>query len=398
MLQVVQTRESKELLSYVLAHEIVGYGPISMLMDNYGEIEEIVINSPGSNIGVYHSAYGYCTTNLRFNGEREFRYVVNKIVAYAERELNSSNPIIDAQLLDGSRIHAQLKPYSLNGPIASIRLNGGKRMDLRKLMELKTVSPELLAYIWLAIDSNLNIVVSGAPASGKTSLLMALHALVPSYQRVIVIEEDVNELRYSSSINVVSLQGSSILGRTNLRDQIINSLHLRPDRLIVGEVRGSETREVLSGSNLGIPFMTTMHSNGSGQALIDRLRSKPMSVEEQLISMLDVSVFMRQRDIKHRVAEQLTEYLWLSRGEIGMEEAGAVENTYKVQEIPVSGPFDNALLQRSKVIQSYSSHMRVTQAATVKEFKKRATFLKALLESGGGVSAEDYLEKFGEIK
>ncbi|HUY70390.1 MAG TPA: type II/IV secretion system ATPase subunit [Candidatus Baltobacteraceae bacterium] len=398
MLQGIETKEGKELLAYILAHETVGYGPISMLIDNHAEIEEIVINSTDANIGIYHATYGYCTTNLRFSGEREFRYVVNKLIACAERELNTANPVIDAQLVDGSRIHAQLKPYSLNGPIASIRLNGGKRMDIRKLMQLKTVSPELLAYLWMAIDANLNIVVSGAPASGKTSLLMALHALVPRTQRVIAIEEDVNELKYGSFMNVVSLQGSSLLGRVSLRDQIINSLHLRPDRLIVGEIRGGETKEVLSGSNLGIPFMTTMHSSGSGQPLIDRLRSRPMSVEEQLISMLDVSVFMKQRDIKSRVAEQITEYLWLSRAEIKVEEATALGREYRLTEIAKNGSLDLSLLHGSKVVFAYASARMVTHGIALKELKKRATFLKALLESDAKTDVDDYIGKFGEIR
>ncbi|HVC58202.1 MAG TPA: type II/IV secretion system ATPase subunit [Candidatus Acidoferrales bacterium] len=398
MLQGIETKEGKELLAYILAHETVGYGPIGMLIDNHAEIEEIVINSSDSNIGIYHASYGYCTTNLRFSGEREFRYVINKLVAYAERELNAANPVIDAQLVDGSRIHAQLKPYSLNGPIASIRLNGGKRMDIRKLMQMKTVSPEVLAYLWMAIDANLNIVISGAPASGKTSLLMAMHVLVPRSQRVIAIEEDVNELKYGSFMNVVSLQGSSLLGRVSLRDQIVNSLHLRPDRLIVGEIRGSETKEVLSGSNLGIPFMTTMHSSGSGQPLIDRLRSRPMSVEEQLVSMLDVSVFMRQRDVKNRVVEQVTEYLWLSRAEISVDDAMALNREHKMRDMVQNGSLDTSSLPASKLIFAYASARMVTHGTALKELKKRATFLKALLESDGKTDVDDYIGKFGEIR
>ena len=398
MLQGIDTKGSKELLAYILAHETVGCGPISMLMDNYSEVEEIVVNSPSSNIGIYHASYGYCTTNLRFKGERQLRYVVNKLISCAERELNSSNPIVDAQLSDGSRLHAQLKPYSLNGPLASIRLNGGKRMDIRKLMQLKTVSPEILAYLWMAIDANLNIVISGAPASGKTSLLMALHALMPGYQRVIAIEEDVNELRYGDFINVVSLQGSSLVGRPSIKDQVINSLHLRPDRLIVGEIRGDEAKEVLSGSNLGIPFMTTMHSTGSGQALLDRLRSRPMSVEEQLMSMLDISVFMRQRDIKTRIAEQVTEYTWLSRGEISVDEATKANGQCLFREIVANGIFNLAMAQDSKVISAYASARALTHSMATKELKKRATFLKSLLESDNNISVDDYIGKFGEIR
>ena len=318
------TNEKKELLAYLLAHETVGYGPISILLEDSKNIEEIVVNSPTSNICVYHSIHGFCTTNLRFNSERDFRYMINKTIRAAEREINSNAPIIDAQLNDGSRVHAQLRPYSINGAAASIRLNGGKSMDLRRLMDLGTVTPELLAYLWLAIETNHNIIISGAPASGKTSFLLALNAFVPRYQRVITIEEDVNELKfYSNFMNSVSLQGSTVLGRASTRDQVINALHLRPDRLIVGEIRGSETNEMLSGSNYGVPFMTTMHSSGNGQAVVSRLQAKPMGVEPQILTMLDVSIFMRQEGLMSRKVESVVEYRWLSRDEISVEDLDA---------------------------------------------------------------------------
>ena len=175
------TKESKELLAYIIAHDTVGFGPISILLEDQQNIEEIVVNAPTASIGIYHASYGYCTTNMRFNSERDFRYTLNKMIAATEREINSCTPIIDAQLNDGSRVHAQLKPYSVNGTLATIRLNGGKRMDLRRIMQLGTATPEELAYLWLAIESNHNIMIAGAPASGKTSFLLALNAFVPRY-------------------------------------------------------------------------------------------------------------------------------------------------------------------------------------------------------------------------
>jgi len=179
--------ENKDLLAYIVAHDTVGFGPMSILMEDRQNIEEIVVNAPTAPIGIYHATYGYCTTNLRFNSEKDFRYTLNKMIADTERELNSSTPIIDAQLDDGSRLHAQLRPYSVNGALATIRLNGGKRIDMRRIMHLGTASAEELAYLWLAVESNLNIVIAGAPASGKTSFLMALNSLVPRYTRVITI-------------------------------------------------------------------------------------------------------------------------------------------------------------------------------------------------------------------
>ena len=390
--------DEKELLAYMVAHDTVGYGPISMLLDDRPNMEEIVVNSPKANIGIYHSKYGFCTTNLRFNSERDFRYMINKLICSTERELNSSAPIIDAQLDDGSRVHAQLRPYSVNGAAASIRLSGGKSMDLRRLMELGTATPELLAYIWLALETNHNILISGAPASGKTSMLLALNAFVPRYQRVITIEEDVNELKfYSNFMNSVSLQGSTIEGRASVKDQVINALHLRPDRLIVGEIRGSEANEMLSGSNFGIPFMTTMHSSGNGQAVVNRLQAKPMGVESQILSMLDISIFMRQEGLMSRKVDSVVEYCWLSRDEIGVDELNGGEQ-FRMLETGKDGALLPDTLERSKAMRAYSKAHLLSMARCRKELGKRAAFLKSMLESECGTSAPDYIVGYGEIK
>ena len=398
LLNGTNTSEKKELLAYLLAHETVGYGPISILLEDNKNIEEIVINSPTSNICIYHSMHGFCTTNLRFNSERDFRYMINKTIRAAEREINSNAPIIDAQLNDGSRVHAQLRPYSINGAAASIRLNGGKSMDLRKLMDLGTVTPELLAYLWLAIETNHNIIVSGAPASGKTSFLLALNAFVPRYQRVITIEEDVNELKfYSNFMNSVSLQGSTILGRASTRDQVINALHLRPDRLIVGEIRGSETNEMLSGSNYGVPFMTTMHSSGNGQAILNRLQSKPMGVESQILTMLDVSIFMRQDGLTSRKVDSVLEYRWLSRNEISVEDLAA-GSEMKMFEISKDGVLNEDSLEGSKVLDAYIKTHLLSQARCRKELKKRAEYLRDMPASRDGGSVPDYIADYWAIK
>ncbi len=388
------TKESKELLAYMIAHDTVGFGPISILLEDQQNIEEIVINAPTSQIGIYHATYGYCTTNMRFNSERDFRYTLNKMLASTEREINANTPIIDAQFNDGSRVHAQLKPYSVNGTLATIRLNGGKHMDIRRILQLGTATPEELAYIWIAIESNLNVVIAGAPASGKTSFLMALNAFVPRYSRVVTIEEDVNELKqYSNFTNVVALQGSSISGKTSLKDQVVNALHLRPDRLIIGEIRGNEASEVLSGSNFGIPFMTTMHSSDNGNAIISRLQAKPMSVEPQLISMLDCAIFMRQKGMQSRALDSVAEYRWLSRNEIRADDPDLTE--HRVAYIVKEGTLSSEALSGSKVIGAYAKMHALRVQAVIKGLKSRAAFLDELTHIAD-TDTDDYIASYGE--
>ncbi|MCW6160309.1 MAG: type II/IV secretion system ATPase subunit [Candidatus Micrarchaeales archaeon] len=393
-----KTNERKDVIAYLVAHDIIGHGPISILLEDASNIEEIEINSPDSNISVFHTLYGRCVTNLRFNSENSFRLVVNRLISAAEKELNSTFPIIDAQLADGSRVHAQLKPYSIKGAAASIRLNTGKGIDIRRLIETKTASPIALAYLWLAIEAKKNIIISGAPASGKTSLLLAINALVGRRQRIVTIEEDINELKFFPNFtNVIPLQGSSRSGDIGLRDQVINALHMRPERLIIGEIRGSEAKEAFSGANLGIPFMTTMHTSGNGLSIINRLVSAPMLVEQSTLNMLDLSLFMMQNAGGNRYLESIVEYNWHSRGEVETDACMQDWPGLKLNTIMKNGVFDEETLKASKVVKAFSEYKGETAAETLKELKRRARFLSSMILDKNHVKASyEYIAAYNE--
>jgi type IV secretory pathway ATPase VirB11/archaellum biosynthesis ATPase len=366
--------DNREIIAEVVAHDVAGSGPFSMLMDSSKNIEEIVVNSPRSNVALYHSRYGYCTTNLRFIGEKDLRYTVNKLIAGANRELNSANPVVDTHIDNGSRIHAQTYPCTASGCTVSVRLKNGWRFDVRRLIKCGSASPETFAYIWMALDSDQNMIISGAPASGKTTILLAMCAMIPRYRRIITIEEDMAELElHPGFMNVVPLKGSILSGKVSVKDQIINALHLRPDRILVGEVRGDETKEVFFGSNLGVPFMTTMHSSSDGMGVIGRLQAKPMSVEPALMQMLDLSLFMRQGEKSRRIVDSITEYHWLSRTETSID-----NDLGEMKLLPVvsDGVLNNRALQKSKVIARFAASRIVTRDAAIKELGKRAAFLK----------------------
>lgn len=377
--QKYETGAQKDVLAYLVAHDVVGLGAFGILLEDSQNIEEIEVNAPSANIVLYHSKYGRCRTNLRLNGEREFRFSINRVIRAAGRELNSLSPVIDTQLTDGSRVHAQLWPYSNSGAAASIRLNNGKGMDLKRLIATGTASSEALAYLWMAIDARMSMVIAGAPAAGKTSFLVALHALFPAFERVLTIEEDVNELRfYSNLMNVVSLKGSTRKGDVQLRDQVINALHMRPERLIVGEMRGGEAREAFAGANLGVPFMTTVHSSENGMAILGRLSSKPMDVERHTLSMLDVSVLMKRLDGSKRLMESIVEYGWLCRAETIPEDLN--DDTFGVKTVYLSrnGVMDQKALKESKVMKAYADARMESVQCAVREMKRRAKFLDGM--------------------
>ncbi|MDE1857121.1 MAG: CpaF family protein [Candidatus Micrarchaeota archaeon] len=395
---LLTTEDKARVIAYLVAHDVVGYGPLSILLEDSRNIEEIIVNSPTSNIAIYHAKYGYSTTNLRFRGERDFRFIANRVADGAEAELNSLNPIIDAKLLDGSRVHAQLKPYAISGAVMSIRLNSSKKVTLKKLVETATASPETLAYLWMAVEARLNIIVSGAPASGKTSLLLCVSQFIPKHSRVVTIEESVNELDFSENFsNLVQLNGNALGRGSSIKDQIVNALHLRPERIIVGEIRGPETREVFSGANLGVPFMTTMHSSENGLVLLNRLSAKPMSVEPQAINMLDMSVVMEHPNPNTRRLSSITEYSWLVRGEAEPEKcAEAAGQQLIVNDIVRDGVMVPDALKNSKAVSAFAKMYTLSRSGAMSELKRRAKFIAALPDASPR-EISDIFDSYGAI-
>lgn len=370
--------ERTKILSYIVAHDTVGLGPISILLDDSEELEEIEINSPMAEIAVYHRRYGRCSTNLRFNSEVDFRYTINRLAAASGKELGQTNKVIDAQL-GTCRLHAQTGPYSIGGGSASIRLDHSRSIGLRDVLIGGVLSSGVMAYLWMAIECGKNIVICGAPGAGKTTILTILSAFVPADCRAITIEEDINEIHLDRHLgNVVQLQS----GRygAGLADQIRNALHMRPEILFVGEIRGAEANDVFSGSNIGIPFMTTMHSDGNGNELIARLRSKPMHMEDGLLQKLDISLFVRKNAEGSRKVESIVEYLW-------ERELGAVP--LNVMEIASGSSVKGAAIEGSLVLAQYAKTRGVGRELAFKEFKNRTRHID-MLTSGNFINTDPY--------
>ncbi len=377
--------ETAGFLAYLIAHDTVGYGPFSMLLDASNDLEEIEVNAPTLPIRVYETEFGDCQTNLRFASEQAFRLGINKLIYKAEKELGASMPVVDAQV-ENARIHAQIKPYAQSGGVATIRLRKRKVLGLPELLQNGTVGADTLAYAWLAVECGMNILVSGAPASGKTTLLNTLLSFVPFHHRTVVIEEDINEIDASNSLNnIVALYGTKF-GKLSVRDQAINALRLRPDRLVVGELRGEEAKEIFASANLGIPFMATMHSNEGAYTILKKLAVKPMAVEVKSLSMLDIAFYMKQTGITERKLYAGYEFRWLSRGETdsGIEIAG-VDKVGVFEPIKL-GRLDAEYIPHSKVIEAYAKKNGISVKSALKELAKRQKFLESLAKEQGDVA------------
>ena len=381
-----------EPLSYVVAHDTAGCGPISIILEDKQNIEEIEINSPQSPIMVYSTKYGRCITNLRFSSEFAFRSAINRMITETEKEINENTPIIDAQVAD-LRLHAQIRPYAISGATASIRVGGRKEIDLSYILDKRTASPDILAYLWLAIECKYNLIVSGAPASGKTTLLSALNAFVPSNEKVITIEEDVNEINGTGISNVIALYGSRYNAVTP-KEQVINALRMRPSRIIIGEMRGEEAKDLFMGANIGISFAATMHSNEGGMQILKKLMVKPMCVDIKGIGALDIAIYMKQIDISKRIISGISEYKWLSRAETNEGTNLGNEDMVQVNEIIKECKIDKSALKESKLISTYSRINGITMKDTLKEFEKREKLIEKSVDHAKLNSVEDTIRKY----
>ena len=244
------SREDRERLLAEIADDVVGYGPLERLLADES-ISEVMVNGPHE-IWVERQGRLY-ETNLRFNDDSHLRRIINKMVAQVGRRIDESSPMVDARLPDGSRVNAVIAPLSLSGPLLTIRKFSQKRFGLDELVRIGTLSRETVEFLRLGVEAELNILISGGTGAGKTTLLNALSASVPNSDRIVTIE-DAAELQLKQE-HVLRLEArpKNIEGEGEIaiRDLVRNSLRMRPDRIIVGEVRGAEALDMLQAMNTG---------------------------------------------------------------------------------------------------------------------------------------------------
>ncbi|MDE1851246.1 MAG: CpaF family protein [Candidatus Micrarchaeota archaeon] len=365
----------KELLSYLIAHDTVRFGPFSMLLENKEGIEEVELNSLSDPICIYDADHGRCRTNIHFRDDDSFRNDINRLIASSERELGEKSPVIDVQVA-GSRIHAQTWPYATGGALASIRLANRKGVGFEQMLGANALSLESLVYLWMALDSRANIVIAGAPASGKTTLLRNMLSLIPAYVKTVTIEEDVGEIGLDGYPNHIAALYGARHGSVTPKDQVINALRIRPDRIVVGEIRGEETGNMFMGANIGIPFITTMHSNDDANAIVRRLMLKPMAVDLQAIAMLDVCLYMKQSGINDRRLTDIYEYRWLSRAETESGTEIEKSDLVAITKVCENGMFNMEKLESSKIIEIFGKRNDMYAKQPHREFMKRLKFLE----------------------
>jgi pilus assembly protein CpaF len=264
--QELLSEPEREQLTEEVMSEVFGLGPLDALMHDPG-ITDILVNGPHS---VYVERHGRLElTGVRFYDNAHLLQIVQRVAARVGRRADEMSPMVDARLEDGSRVNAIIPPLSLTGPVLSIR-RFGVRLGSDELLNNGTMPPEMLALLRAAVEARISILVSGGTGSGKTTLLNALSAFIPGEERLITIEDSAElRLRQSHVVSletrIASVEGS---GEIRQRELVRNALRMRPDRIIVGEVRGGEALDMLQAMNTGHEgSLTTIHANDTRDSL-----------------------------------------------------------------------------------------------------------------------------------
>jgi pilus assembly protein CpaF len=285
---IPMTMVEREKLTEEILDEVFGLGPLEQLLKD-ATVSDILVNGFDN---VYVERGGRLVeTNIRFKDSQHLRMIIDRIVSAVGRRIDDSSPIVDARLADGSRVCAVIPPLSLIGPVVSIRRYGKKLLTTEDLVKNETFTTGMLDFMSGCVEARLNIVISGGSGSGKTTLLNTLSRFIPEEERIITIE-DTAELQLQQN-HVVRLETRPMniegAGAITQRDLLINTLRMRPDRIIVGESRGAEALDMLQAMNTGHDgSMTTVHANTARDAF----------------SRLETMVLMASSNVPDRVIRQ----------------------------------------------------------------------------------------------
>jgi pilus assembly protein CpaF len=302
-------------LAEELTEETLGLGPLAPLMADPA-VTDILVNAADQ---VYVERFGRLErTDVRFRDDEHVVRVIERIAGQLGRRIDASSPMADLRLADGSRVNATLPPVTIDGPTISIRRFGRRRLRREQLLTLGMMSQDMLRFLDIAVRARRNLLISGGTGAGKSTLLGALAEVIPDHERVVTIEDTAELVLDQEHVVRMETRPPNIegQGRITARDLVINSLRMRPDRIIVGEVRGPEALDMLQAMNTGHDGgMTTIHANAPRDA-ISRLETMVLmagtelpsrAVREQIVSAIHLIVHVRRFEDGVRRVETISE-------------------------------------------------------------------------------------------
>jgi len=369
------------LINYILLYTI-GLGELEIL--SYDEnIEEITVNSAKDNIWIYHKKYGWCRTNLFIKSEDQIANYSSIIARRVGKQITNLTPMLDATLPDGSRVNATLFPISGFGNTITIRRFSKNPWTVTRMIKSGTITSTLLAQIWLYMQYEISFLVAGGTGSGKTSMLNALAQFIPPNHRVISIE-DTRELTLPKYLQWVPLvtrfQNSEGKGEVTMLDLLINSLRMRPDRLLVGEVRRQREAEIMfEAMRTGHSVYATIHADNSAQA-INRLTTPPINLPKTMLDSLGaIIVQFRNRITSTRRTLEIAEVL----------DDGSVNVLYRWNPKKEKYEKVNKMKKTLELIQIYTG---MTEEDIMLDLKEKESILEWMVEKD-----IDGVDEVGEV-
>jgi pilus assembly protein CpaF len=342
----LSTSERERLVSDV-QHELFGLGPLEPLLKD-PTISDILVNSHDT---IYIERRGKIEpTTVRFKDDEHLMRVIERIVSSVGRRIDESSPMVDARLQDGSRVNAIIPPLSIDGPVLSIRRFGADPLRMSALIDHKALTKDIADMLQMVVNARLNILISGGTGAGKTTLLNALSAFIPENERIVTIEDSAELQLHQPHVVRLETRPPNIEGKGEVtqRDLVRNALRMRPDRIVIGEVRGGEAIDMLQAMNTGHDgSLTTIHANTPRDALarletmiqMTGMRLSDRAMRQQVASALDIVVQVARLSDGGRRVTSISEVTGMEGETITMQEIFQYERTGVDKDGAVVGRF-----------------------------------------------------------
>jgi len=391
------TESKRSLLICHLLCDMIGLGPLEIPL-NDPNLEEVVANTSHEPVWVYHKKQGWLKTNITVTSETKLQNYANIIARRVGRQINTLEPLLDAHLTTGDRANATLFPISTKGNTITIRKFARRPWTITDFVANGTLNKEVAAFVWLAMQYELNIIVAGGTSSGKTALLNTLMPFIQSNQRIISIE-DTRELRLPSFLHWVPLTtrlaNPEGKGGVSMLDLMINSLRMRPDRIVVGEIRRSDQAEVLfEAMHTGHSVYATLHADTADQVL-RRMTNPPINIPHVMMESLHL-ILVQHRDRRRGIRRTYQVAELLPAGDVEEKRKSNLNILYRCKPDGTITSHDPCV----RVIDELRKHTGMTDREFVSELKEKMNVLDYMIkknvnevDSVGKLIAEYYSDK-----
>lgn len=326
--ELALNQTEREKLTEDVKNEVMGLGPIEPLLHD-PSVSDILVNTSGQCFVERHGVLE--KTNIVFQDNDHLMRIIQKIASAVGRRIDESSPMVDARLADGSRVNAIIPPLALDGPILSIRRFSVDPYTIKDLLSFKSLTPPMGEFLSAAVHARVNILITGGTGSGKTTLLNVVSSYIPHQERVITIEDSAELQLQQPHVVRLETRPANLEGEGEIvqRDLVKNALRMRPDRIVVGEVRGGEALDMLQAMNTGHDgSLTTIHANSARDSLtrlehmvgMSGIDIPPLVVRQQIAAALDLVVATTRLPDGHRVIHSIQEITGMEGDVVNMQE------------------------------------------------------------------------------